>query len=152
MTDIVAPETRSRMMSGIKGKNTCPEMLLRSALHRRGFRFRLHYKDLPGKPDMVFPKYRAIVLVNGCFWHGHNCHLFKWPKTRPDFWATKLRDNVARDKRNLEIYRTRGWKTLIVWECALKGKTRLSTTEVLATVENWLQFDPQDAEISGSHN
>ena len=150
MTDIVAPEQRSRMMSGIKGKDTRPEMLLRSALHRHGFRFRLHYKGLPGKPDMVFPKYRAIILVNGCFWHGHNCHLFKWPKTRPEFWREKIRDNMTRDERNHATYRTRNWKTLVVWECALKGKARLSTTEILATMENWLQFDPQDAELTGS--
>lgn len=89
MTDVVDKATRSRMMAGIKGKDTKPEMLIRSELHRRGFRFRKNVKDLPGKPDIVLPKYRAVIMVNGCFWHGHGCRLFKWPSTRPEFWREK---------------------------------------------------------------
>ncbi|WP_231884015.1 very short patch repair endonuclease, partial [Alcanivorax sp. HI0044] len=83
MVDVVDKATRSRMMAGIKGKDTKPEILIRSELHRRGFRFRKNVKDLPGKPDIVLPKYKAVIMVNGCFWHGHECHLFKWPSTRP---------------------------------------------------------------------
>src|SRR5690606_16975078 len=99
--DIVSPKTRSRMMSGIRGKNTRPELILRSALHRKGFRFRLHRKDLPGRPDMIFPQYRAVLFVHGCFWHGHNCHLFKWPSTREEFWREKIAGNIKRDKRQI---------------------------------------------------
>lgn len=149
MTDIVHTKTRSRMMAGIKGKNTQPELLLRSELHRRGFRYRLHYKGLPGKPDIVLPKYRAIILVNGCFWHGHNCHLFKWPSTRPEFWRQKIEGNHARDQRNLAHYRHEGWKTLLIWECSLKGRSKIGVTEVIEIAVRWIQFDPSDAEIAG---
>lgn len=149
MTDIVRPKTRSRMMAGIRGKNTQPEKLLRSALHKLGWRYRLHCKQLPGKPDMVFPRHHAIILVNGCFWHGHDCHLFKWPKTRPEFWRTKIEENRTRDRKNLAIYRELGWKTLIVWECSLKGRSKLGIKQVATIADKWLQFDTQDAEISG---
>ncbi|MCG8391721.1 MAG: very short patch repair endonuclease [Pseudomonadales bacterium] len=149
MTDIVHTKTRSRMMAGIKGKNTQPELLLRSELHRRGFRYRLHYKGLPGKPDIVLPKFQAIILVNGCFWHGHNCHLFKWPSTRPEFWRQKIEGNRTRDQRNLVLYRHKGWKTLVIWECALKGRSKIGATEVVEIAARWIQFDPDDAEIAG---
>lgn len=149
MTDIVPPKIRSRMMSGIRGKNTQPERLLRSELHKLGWRYRLHYRQLPGKPDMVFPRHHAIILINGCFWHGHDCHLFKWPQTRPEFWRTKIEENRARDRRNQTIYREQGWKTLIVWECSLKGRSKLGIRQVAMIADKWLQFDTQDAEISG---
>ena len=97
--DSVTPDVRSRMMAGIRGKNTKPELAMRSALHRRGFRFRLHCKELPGKPDLVFRKFRAVIFVHGCFWHGHGCHLFKWPKTRSEFWQQKIHSNIDRDRR-----------------------------------------------------
>jgi DNA mismatch endonuclease, patch repair protein len=97
MADIVPKAKRSEMMAGIRGKNTRPEMLVRRALHAHGYRFRLHRKDLPGKPDIVLPKYRAVIFVHGCFWHGHDCHLFKWPKTREDFWIQKIKNNQERD-------------------------------------------------------
>lgn len=90
MIDIVDTATRSRMMAGIKGKNTKPEKLVRSLLHRQGFLFRLNVRELPGKPDIVLPRYRAVIFVNGCFWHGHDCFSFKWPKTRTDFWQHKI--------------------------------------------------------------
>jgi DNA mismatch endonuclease, patch repair protein len=149
MTDIVDKATRSRMMSGIRGKNSRPELAIRHGLHRMGFRYRLHYPALAGKPDMVFPKYKAIVLINGCFWHQHDCHLFKWPATRKTFWREKILSNKARDIRNLELYSKLGWKVLVVWECAVKGKTRRPLLEVVHTAANWLQFEQGDAEIEG---
>ncbi|WP_308367528.1 MULTISPECIES: very short patch repair endonuclease [unclassified Microbulbifer] len=149
MVDIVDKSTRSRMMSGIRGKDTKPEIAIRKALFREGFRYRIHYRKLPGKPDLVFPKYRAIILINGCFWHRHNCHLFKWPSTRVDFWREKINSNVARDAKNLAIYESLGWKVMTVWECAVKGRTHLSTEEIVCIIINWLQFDSKSAEIAG---
>jgi len=98
VTDIVDSSTRSRMMSKIKGKDTKPERLVRSVLHAAGYRFRLHRKNLPGKPDIILPKHRAAVFVNGCFWHGHECPLFRWPKSRESFWREKIMANVSRDQ------------------------------------------------------
>lgn len=109
-------------MSGIRGKNTKPEMIIRKELFRRGFRFRLHGKNLPGKPDLVFPKYKTVVLVNGCFWHGHDCKLFKWPKSNQEFWKQKITGTIQRDQRNQELLVKSGWRIIIVWECALKNK------------------------------
>ncbi|NKI18531.1 DNA mismatch endonuclease Vsr [Spongiibacter sp. KMU-166] len=149
MTDTVNSQTRLRMMSGIRGKDTKPELQIRLALHKRGFRYCLHYKRLPGKPDLVLPKYSAIVLLNGCFWHCHDCHLFKWPSTRKEFWHKKITENKLRDQRNIAQYRRLGWKTLTIWECSLKGKTRLGLEQVIETTTRWIQFDTMDAEITG---
>lgn len=121
MVDIVDSATRSRMMSGIRGRNTKPEILIRSLLHRHGFRFRLHVSDLPGKPDIVLPRYHAIIFVHGCFWHGHDCSLFKWARTRPDFWREKIGRNQANDNRVKAALLADGWRVGIVWECALRG-------------------------------
>ena len=104
MVDVHDKATRSRNMSRIQDKNTKPELIIREGLHRQGFRYRLHSPRLPGKPDMVFPKPRAIILINGCFWHQHECHLFKWPKTRKDFWQKKIFSNRDRAKRNKLLY------------------------------------------------
>ncbi len=121
--DVVTPEKRSQMMAGIKGKNTKPELIIRKELFRRGFRYRLHGKKLPGKPDIVLPKYKTVVFVNGCFWHKHDCHLFKWPKTRTEFWREKILGNVARDKKNRDLLEADGWKVITIWECAIKNKS-----------------------------
>ena len=121
MADIVDSSTRSRMMAGIKGRNTKPEILIRQRLHRLGFRFRLHVKDLPGKPDIVLPRYHAVIFINGCFWHGHDCRLFKWPATRVDFWHRKISRNREKDKESFIELQARGWRVGIVWECALRG-------------------------------
>lgn len=149
MADLVSKKTRSRMMSGIRGKDTKPELLIRSGLHRRGFRYRLHYGELPGKPDLVFPKYRAIILVNGCFWHGHDCDLFKWPGTRPDFWRNKIGSNQIRDQRNMATYLGHGWRTLVIWECALKGARKLDTEKVIDLAARWLKSKTTSGEIKG---
>ncbi len=138
------------MMAGIKNKNTRPEMLIRQGLHRLGFRYALHSKDLPGKPDLVFKKYRALIFIQGCFWHAHNCHLFKWPGSREEFWRNKINENTLRDEKQREKLNQQGWRILYIWECALKGKTRLPLNQIIHTAANWLQFDKQNAEIVGS--
>ena len=149
MPDIVAPEVRSRMMAGIRGKHTKPEMMLRRGLHAAGFRYRLHDQTLPGKPDMVFPRYQAVLFAHGCFWHGHDCHLFKWPSSRPEFWESKIRRNREVDVLASAALREAGWRHGIVWECALKGKTRLPIEMVLAQCASWLQSDVAFLEIRG---
>ena len=133
MADVVSPEVRSRMMSGIRGKDTKPEMVVRRGLHARGFRFRLHDKRLPGKPDLVFPKYRAVIFVHGCFWHGHDCDLFKWPKTREAFWREKINRNSERDRRTIGLLLGVGWSVKVVWECEVRQR-------VLADLEDEIAF------------
>ncbi len=113
MVDVVDQATRSRMMSGIRGRNTKPEKLVRSLLHRRGFRFRICVKDLPGKPDVVLPRYRCVIFVNGCFWHGHNCGLFKLPGTRTEFWKRKLEKNQENDQKPIAELIEKGWRVRI---------------------------------------
>ena len=125
MADVVSPDVRSRMMAGIRGKNTKPELILRSGLHRAGFRFKLHDKSLPGKPDLVFPKYHAVIFAHGCFWHFHDCHMFKWPKSREQFWRSKIMRNRDTDLRTLQMLDATGWRSGVIWECALKGRARL---------------------------
>jgi DNA mismatch endonuclease (patch repair protein) len=121
LADVVDKATRSRMMSGIRGKDTTPEKAVRSALHKAGFRFRLHVRDLPGKPDIVLPKYRTAIFVHGCFWHGHECRNFKWPKTRADWWRKKIEANKARDRKARTALRKLGWNVRVVWECEATG-------------------------------
>ncbi|CAG4888511.1 very short patch repair endonuclease [Paraburkholderia saeva] len=138
MVDVVDAATRSRMMSGIRGRNTKPELLIRSLLHRRGFRFRIDARDLPGRPDIVLPRYRAVVFVHGCFWHGHGCHLFKWPQTRPEFWREKIGRNRCNDERAVQALRAAGWRVAIVWECALRGANR-DIEGVIERLAGWLK-------------
>jgi DNA mismatch endonuclease (patch repair protein) len=138
------------MMRGIKGVDTKPELTIRSGLHKRGYRFRLHDKSLPGKPDLVLKKYNAVIFVNGCFWHKHDCHLFKWPKTRRDFWRKKIEGNAARDEKNIQALLDAGWRVMVIWECALKGKTRRDETEVLETISAWFECDEIQEEIAGA--
>ncbi len=131
-------ETRSRIMASVRGKDTAPELLLRKRLHKSGFRFRLHAKNLPGKPDLVFPKYKAVIFINGCFWHGHDCHRFSWPKTRKQFWRAKIQGNKERDCRNQEALLKAGWRVGLVWECSLRGRGRLGTEAVAKECAEWL--------------
>ena len=138
MADVVDPATRSRMMAGIRGKDTRPEMMIRRALHRLGFRYRLHERQLPGTPDLVFPRYRAVIFVHGCFWHFHGCHLFKWPSSRPEFWREKITENKRRDARSCRKLQDDGWRILTIWECALKGTARGSESELFEAVAHWL--------------
>jgi DNA mismatch endonuclease (patch repair protein) len=127
MADVHDKKTRSYNMSQIKGKNTKPEMLVRKFLHANGFRYRLHVKDLPGKPDIVLPKYKTVIFVHGCFFHRHRCHLFKWPSTNKEFWKKKISGNVERDKKAIKALRKEGWKIITLWECDLKSQ-KLSKT------------------------
>ena len=150
MPDIVDEATRSRMMSGIRGKDTRPEMVVRRGLHAMGFRYKLHDGTLPGKPDLVFPARRAVILVNGCFWHGHDCHLFKWPSSRADFWKRKILRNREKDAETLEALYSDGWRVLTVWECALKGSTRLSAGEVVRKAARWLRSGGDSSEVRGT--
>ena len=122
MPDIFAPEKRHEIMQNVKTKNTAPEIKLRSLLHKNGFRFRVNRKDLPGKPDIVLPKYRAVIFVHGCFWHGHDCPRGQRPQTNADFWNQKIDRNVIRDKSDVSLLESLGWRVLIVWECVIKKK------------------------------
>ena len=124
--DIVTPAVRSRMMSGIKGKNTKPERIVRSITHRMGLRFRLHRADLPGRPDIVFPKHRTVILVHGCFWHRHNCGLAANPKTRPEFWEAKFLRNMRRDGQTRQRLEEIGWRAVVVWECETRNEAKLA--------------------------
>jgi DNA mismatch endonuclease (patch repair protein) len=117
------------MMAGIRGKNTKPEILIRKGLHA---------KNLPGKPDMVFPKYSAVIFVNGCFWHGHDCHLFRIPKSNVDFWQSKISRNKELDVLHTGQLLSMGWRVGMVWECALKGKSRVNFDVLLGLIEVWL--------------
>lgn len=141
MADIVSAEKRSQMMAGIKGKNTKPELLIRRALHRSGFRYRLHGKKLPGRPDLVFPKYKAVLFIHGCFWHGHDCHLFKWPGTRVDFWKQKIERNQQVDKTSLQRLLEAGWRVGVVWECSMRGKTKHPFDYIVQETTKWLLSD-----------
>jgi DNA mismatch endonuclease (patch repair protein) len=149
MADIVPPATRSRMMAGIRGADTRPELILRSGLHRAGFRFRLHDRALPGCPDMVFVRRRAVLFAHGCFWHGHDCHLFRWPTTREAFWRAKIDRNRAVDARADAALAVAGWRRGVVWECALKGRTRLPEGEAVARCAAWLESDAATLDIRG---
>lgn len=125
MADVHDQATRSYNMIKIKGANTKPEMLVRTWLHANGFRYRLHRKDLPGKPDLTLSKYRTVLFVNGCFWHGHeDCRYFVLPKTRTDWWKNKIENTVKRDQKALNDLNALGWYSLIVWECELKKDKR----------------------------
>lgn len=149
MVDVHDPKTRSRNMAAIKGSNTKPELLVRRALHAQGLRYKIHVKDLPGKPDMVFPKHRAVVFIHGCFWHQHDCHLFKWPSTRKDFWEQKIGRNVTNDELAARKLQDLGWRVALVWECALKGRTRLDYTVAMQTLADWVKSQESTLTIRG---
>lgn len=136
-------------MAAIKGSNTKPELLIRRALHAAGLRYRLHVKDLPGKPDLVFPRHGAVVFVNGCFWHHHDCHLFRWPATRQGFWREKIARNVVNDERAFSALIGTGWRVARVWECALKGRTRRDFAEAMQQLASWIESDEQTITIRG---
>ncbi|MEB0075833.1 DNA mismatch endonuclease Vsr [Pseudomonas sp. CCI3.2] len=138
MTDVVDAAIRSRMMSGIRATNTNPELLIRKALHAKGFRFRIHVKHLPGKPDLLLPKYKAALFIHGCFWHGHACRYFKVPKTRTDFWLEKIGKNQIRDNRQVEALSALGWRVLIVWECAVRSMKKEKSPLLVDLIASWL--------------
>ena len=126
------------MMAGIRAKDTKPEMIVRRGLHAMGFRFRLHARELPGNPDLVLAKYRAVIFVNGCFWHGHECPLFKWPKTREEFWREKIGRNKRNDLTNAAKIAELGWRNLTVWECRIKRSDSDSLASLFCQCGDWL--------------
>lgn len=145
MTDVVDRATRSRMMAGIRGGDTKPELLLRKGLHANGFRYRLHVRKLPGRPDIVLPGHNAAIYVHGCFWHRHpGCRFATTPRTRTDFWRKKFRKNVDRDARNLRALQEAGWRTAVVWECSLRGDQIPNAIDV---VSRWLNSVSRHIEL-----
>lgn len=133
MADIKSKESRSYNMSCIKGKNTKPEEIVRKYLFSQGFRYKKNDKRLPGCPDIVLQKYKTVIFVNGCFWHGHaNCKYFVWPQNNAEFWRKKIESNVLRDQKKTELLRCNGWHVIVVWECQLKTKNRQETLKILA--------------------
>jgi len=121
MADVHSKEIRSKNMAAIKAKNTKPEMLVRKFLHANGYRYKLHDKSLPGKPDIVLPKYKTVIFVHGCYWHGHkNCKYFVVPKTRTEWWLNKINGNIANDAKAAKALKKEGWKIITIWECGLK--------------------------------
>lgn len=150
MPDVVDPKTRSRMMAGITGRDTKPELLIRRALHARGFRYRLDARDVPGRPDILLPRYRAAIFVHGCFWHGHSCPLFRLPGTRTEFWKAKIDRNRARDAEVAEALAGSPWRQLTVWECALRGKGRLDFAALIDRIALWITGGEVSMELEGA--
>ncbi|MFI4852589.1 MAG: very short patch repair endonuclease [Gimesia chilikensis] len=139
MADIVDQKTRSKMMSGIRGKNTKPEIVIRKALFSKGFRYKLHDKKLPGKPDIVLPKYNSVIQINGCFWHGHNCYLFKLPASNTEFWEAKIGRNCQIDKKTIAELKQMGWRVLTIWECAIRGRNKIGLDKVIDLTSDWIR-------------
>lgn len=147
--DRLTPEQRRLNMSRVRGRDTKPELLLRRSLHAAGLRYRLHRRDLPGRPDLVFPGQHAVVFVHGCFWHGHDCPMFRLPATRPDFWRGKIEGNRSRDARIHAALLDAGWRVLTVWECALRGRGRRELAEVTAEASSFLSGLLPELEVAG---
>lgn len=140
--DVVDRKTRSCMMRGIGSRNTKPELLIRKRLFGMGFRYRINDRTLVGSPDIVFPKYHAVVFIHGCFWHGHDCELFKLPGTHTEFWKEKIETNRNRDAKVLNQLRSEGWRICIVWECAVKGKAQLQRIDItVSKIAEWVRPD-----------
>jgi DNA mismatch endonuclease, patch repair protein len=149
MADSVDSATRSRMMRGIRSKDTRPEIAIRHGLHGLGFRYRLHSGNVPGKPDMTFTRYRATVFVNGCFWHGHDCKFYRLPGTRPEFWQSKIDRNRERDELVRQKLIQSGWRQLVIWECAVRGQGRGALPSILAQAGLWIRSGAPSREIRG---
>lgn len=147
--DVLTPEQRRFNMSRIRGKDTKPEMIIRRGLHAAGLRFRLHAKELPGRPDLIFPRYQAAIQVHGCFWHGHHCPMCRLPATRREFWSAKISDNCKRDQKTSAALLASGWRLLIVWECSLRGRARKSEKEVTSSCTEFILSSKKEAVILG---
>jgi DNA mismatch endonuclease (patch repair protein) len=149
MTDVHDRATRSRNMAAVRGKNTKPELLIRKGLFREGFRFRLHDRWLPGRPDIVLPKHKAVIQIHGCFWHGHDCELFRWPASRESFWRAKIGQNQVRDEVSGTELGDMGWRVLTIWECALRtGGPKASERAIQRTVR-WLRSGRRTGVVRG---
>lgn len=147
MADIVDAATRSRMMSGIRRRDTKLEVAVRKALHARGFRYRVDVRKLPGCPDIVLPRWRAAIFVHGCFWHAHDCGLCRIPSTRPEFWREKLSANAERDRRNETRLLDAGWRVATIWECTLRGKGAEALMRAVDRIERWIRSDERTVEL-----
>lgn len=148
MVDVVSPADRSRMMAGIKGKNSQPELLVRRLLFASGYRFRLHRRNLPGTPDIVMPRRKVAIFVHGCFWHLHrDCRYAKMPATRADFWKAKLEANAERDRCAVEQLQALGWRVLCVWECSTRYAEAAASLQ--GVMRQWIESDAQLGEIGG---
>ncbi len=150
MVDVHDAVTRSRNMAAIRSRHSKPELLVRKALHAAGLRFRLHVSGMRGTPDLVLPRWKAVVFVHGCYWHNHDCHLFKWPTTRTEFWREKICRNVANDVCSNEALRQAGWRVAVVWECALKGRTRLDFDQAMQALAIWIKSEEPSLTIRGA--
>jgi len=142
--------TRSRMMASIRSKNTQPELTVRHALHALGIRYRLHSKRLSGKPDLVLRRFHAVILVHGCFWHGHRCRFFRLPSSRRGFWRTKINSNRLRDRRTEQALQLAGWRTMTVWECAVREATPADVRRLARRIEHWLYTNKRYGVVTGS--
>ncbi|MEA5104040.1 very short patch repair endonuclease [Pantoea sp. S18] len=147
MADVHSQAIRSKNMRAIRNQDTAIEQRIALILKDRGFTYRVQDKALPGRPDFVLPAEKAIIFVHGCFWHRHHCYLFKMPATRTEFWSGKINSNVERDRRYVEQLREGGWKVLIVWECALRGKLQLDDSALIERLEEWLLAATDSSEI-----
>ena len=152
VADTFSPAKRSEIMSRIRAKDTAPEIQIRKGLHALGFRYRLHERRLPGKPDLVFPRYKSVIFVNGCFWHGHTCKLFRWPASNEDYWRPKISRTIERDCNNHALLKECGWRVLVIWECAFRGRFRYSMEEVIEMASEWLVSGRQECELKGYEN
>lgn len=150
MVDVLTADQRRLNMSRIRNTDTAPELLLRRGLHMRGYRFRLHRKDLPGCPDLTLPKHKGVIFVNGCFWHGHKCPMFKIPATRSEFWTEKISKNRKRDALALSSLATAGWRTFVLWECSTRGPGRKHLDAILDAVVTWLEGNGATGTLTGS--
>jgi DNA mismatch endonuclease (patch repair protein) len=150
VTDVHDKATRSRNMAAIRSRGSKAEMTVRRGLHGVGLRFRLHCRNLPGTPDLVFPKHKAVVFVHGCFFHRHDCHFFKWPTANAEFWKRKIERNVKNDGAALAELRTDGWRVAVVWECALNGRHRLDRQEVIRSLATWIRSDRVSLDVRGT--
>ncbi len=137
------------MMSGIRGSGTKIEVVLRKALFARGFRYRVNDRKLPGKPDLVLPKYRSVIFMHGCFWHGHDCNLFRLPESNRVFWETKIGRNRIKDELVLEQLSIQGWRVMTIWECAIRGRGKIGLEGVADSTARWLVYRDVDSVIKG---
>lgn len=136
--DVLTPAQRQLNMSRIRSRDTQPELLIRRGLHAQGFRYRLHQRQLPGRPDLVLARHRTVVFVNGCFWHSHGCHMSRMPETRREYWQPKLDRTMQRDRDAIHALHAAGWRTVLVWECALRGRTRLAAGEAVTQISDFI--------------
>ena len=151
MADVHSPDIRSKNMRAIRSKNTKPEILVRRALHAAGFRYRHHVPGMPGKPDIVFSKFNAAILIHGCFWHGHDCKFFKLPSTRTEFWRAKIEKNRINDAKAFETLVSSGWRVAVVWECEICRRPNEDQLSLTLRLSDWLKSARTSIEIPPAH-